>query len=121
MKIKKTISLGLTLAVFSSLTFISGCLPAETPAEGEQGFDWTIIIFLVLIFGLFYFLMIRPQRKKQKEHQQMTEELRLGDRVITIGGIYGRIESLDQNSAVLKIESGTIRIARSSIAGKQQM
>jgi preprotein translocase subunit YajC len=94
MKLKQAIITGLTLAAFSVLTFISGCLPTEAPPEGEQGFDWTIIIFLVLIFALFYFLMIRPQRKRQKEHQQMTEELRVGDRIITIGGIYGRIESL---------------------------
>ena len=78
-----------------------------------------LIIFLVFIFGMFYFLMIRPQRKRQKEHQQLVEELKKGDKVITAGGIYGQIESLSQDSVVLKIESGTIRIARTSIIGKR--
>ena len=100
------------------LVLFSGCLPGE---EGEPAqFDWTIIIFLVIIFGLFYLLMIRPQRKKQKEMQTMVQELQKGDRVITAGGIYGQIESLSEDSIVLKIESGaTIRVARSSVVGRR--
>lgn len=54
-----------------------------------QGFDPTPIIIVVLIFGAFYFFMIRPQRKKQKEHQELIRELRKGDKVVTAGGIYG--------------------------------
>ena len=104
----------------TSLVFIGGCVPAEAPAD-EGGFDWSIIIFLALIFGVFYFILIRPQRKRQKEHQQMVEELKLGDRVITAGGIYGKIESLDQDSVVLKVESGiTIRVARGSVALRRE-
>ena len=106
---------GLLLTI---LVFIGGCVP---PQEADGGFDWTIIIFLVLIFGAFYFLMIRPQRKKQKEHQDMVQELRKGDKVITAGGIYGTIESLSEDSVVLKIESGTtLRIARSSVSGRRE-
>ncbi len=102
------------------LVFFSGCLPGGE-GEGEPAqFDWTIIIFLVIIFGLFYLLMIRPQRKKQKEMQTMVQELQKGDRVITAGGIYGQIESLSEDSIVLKIESGaTIRVARSSVVGRR--
>ena len=90
----------------------------------EEGGDATstiyMVVFLVLIFAVFYFLIIRPQRKRQQDQQKLLEDLRPGDRVITIGGIYGRIESLREDSVVLKIESGaTIRFARSSIAGKQ--
>ncbi|MCD6599999.1 MAG: preprotein translocase subunit YajC [Dehalococcoidia bacterium] len=79
-----------------------------------------MILFLVLIFAMMYFLMIRPQRKKQKEHEQMESELKRGDKVVTIGGIYGRIDSVSEISVVLKVESGaTIRVAKKSIAGKQ--
>lgn len=79
-----------------------------------------MIIFLVLIFAMMYFLMIRPQRRRQKEHQEMEKELKRGDKVITAGGIYGQIESLREDSVVLKTESGaTIRVTRGSIAGKQ--
>ena len=78
-----------------------------------------IIVFLVVIFALFYFFMIRPQRKRQKEHEALVGQLRNGDKVITAGGIYGHVESVSQDSVVLKVESGaTIRVAKSSIAGK---
>lgn len=78
-----------------------------------------IIVFLVVIGLLFYFFMIRPQRKKQKEHEELVGQLRGGDRVITAGGIYGQIESVTQDSVVLKVESGaTIRVAKGSIVGK---
>ena len=76
---------------------------------------------IIFIFAIFYFLMIRPQRKRQKEQRELMEGLQRGDRVITIGGIYGQIESLTEESAVLKVESGgTIRVARNSIAGKRE-
>ena len=102
------------------LVFIGGCMP--TPEGGEEGgFDWTIIIFLVLIFGVFYFLIIRPQRKRQKQHDELMQELKKGDKVITTGGIYGVVESLSDDSIVIKIESGaTIRVARGSVAGQRE-
>ena len=106
--------------LISLLVFAGGCVP---PTGGEEGggFDWTIIIFLVFIFAVFYFIMIRPQRKRQKEHQEMMQELQKGDRVITAGGIYGTIESLSEDSIVLKVESGTtIRVSRSSVAGRRE-
>jgi len=79
-----------------------------------------MIIFLVLIFAMMYFLMIRPQRRRQKEHQEMEKEIKRGDKVITVGGIYGQIESLGEDTVVLKVESGaTMKVARGSIAGKQ--
>jgi len=102
------------------LVFIGGCIPATEGEEGG-GFGWEMIIFLVLIFAIFYFLMIRPQRKRQKEQRELMEGLQRGDKVITVGGIYGQIESLTEDSVVLKIESGTtIRVARGSIAGKRE-
>ena len=101
--------------------FASGCVPQEVPAEGEGGFDWTIIIFLVLMFALVYFLVIRPQRKRQKEHEELMTDLRKGDKVITSGGLYGQIESLSEDSIVLKVESGTtIRVARGSVTLKRK-
>ncbi len=119
MKKNKILNLGLTAVLVFSLLFIGGCFPAEAP-EGESNWPVTIL-FLVLIFGVFYFLMIRPQRKRQKEHQQLVEELKRGDRVVTAGGIYGKIEGLDQDSVVLSVESGaTIRVARNSVALRRE-
>lgn len=78
-----------------------------------------IIIFLVVIFVMFYFFMIRPQRKRQKEHEELLGQLRGGDRVITAGGIYGQIESVSEDSVVLKVESGaTLRVTKGSIVGR---
>jgi len=83
---------------------------------------WGMVIFLVAIFAFMYFVMIRPRQKQQKEHDEMMKELRVGERVIIAGGIYGQIESLGEDTAILKIESGaTMRVARSSILGKQEV
>jgi len=83
---------------------------------------WGMVIFLVAIFAVMYFLMIRPRQKQQKQHEEMTKELRVGDRVIIAGGIYGTIESLGEDTVILKIESGaTMRVARGSILGKQEV
>ena len=118
MEKNKILNWGLVVGLLITLISIGGCIPG---GEGEEGGSpWTMIVFLVLIFGMMYFLMIRPRRKQQKEHEELMEELRRGDRVITTGGIYGQIESLSEDSVVLKIDSGaTMRVARSSIAGKR--
>lgn len=80
-----------------------------------------MIIFLVLIFAAMYFLMIKPQRKKQKEQQEMVEQVRKGEKVIIAGGIYGQIESVGEETIVLRLESGaTMRVLKGSIAGKQE-
>ena len=118
-KIKK-LHLGLIGVLLISLVSLGGCVAPPEGAEGG-GFDWMMIVFLLLIFGLLYFVMIRPQRKRQKEHQHLIEELKRGDKVITTGGIYGVIESISEDSVVIKVESGmTMRVARSSVAGKRE-
>jgi preprotein translocase subunit YajC len=105
------------VAVFSS------CVPAQTTAASGEVTEtswfarYGMLIFLVVIFALFYFVMIRPQRKRQKEHQTMMSNLQKGDRVITAGGIYGTIDSLNEESIVIKVEGGTtLRVARGSVA-----
>jgi preprotein translocase subunit YajC len=112
---------GLIIAI---LVLFSGCLTA-TDQGGTQTTDsnstWYMLAFLVVIFALFYFLMIRPQRKRQKEHEQMMKELQRGDKVITAGGIYGTIDSLSEDSIVIKVEGGTMmRVARGSVAVRRE-
>jgi preprotein translocase subunit YajC len=84
--------------------------------------SYGMIIFLVAIFAIMYFLMIRPRQKQQKQHEAMMQEIKPGDRVIIAGGIYGQIESLTEDTAILRIESGaTMKVARSSILGRQEI
>jgi len=111
--------LGLLLALLTGVVFMAGCI-APTGTEGETSI-WTMVIPLVLIVAVFYFLIIRPQRKKQKEHEKLIEELKRGDRVITAGGIYGIIENTSEDSIVIKIESGaTMRVDRNSVTIKRE-
>jgi preprotein translocase subunit YajC len=59
---------------------------------------------IVLLIGVFYFLVIRPQSKKQKETKKMLESLKKGDKVITIGGIHGTVSSVKENSVIVKVD-----------------
>lgn len=64
---------------------------------------FTSFMPLILIFVIFYFLLIRPQSKKAKEHKQMLQEIKKGDKVMTTGGIYGHVEDIDGDTVTLKI------------------
>ena len=73
------------------------------------------------IFAIFYFLIIRPQNKKQKEAQRMLADLKKGDRVVTIGGVHGVIQSIRETSVILKVdENCKIEFTRSSIASVKE-
>ena len=114
----KILKSGLLGALLTSIVLMSGCLPTE--AEGEAS-PWTMLIFVAVFFALMYFVMIRPQRKRQKEHQQLIEELKRGDRVVTVGGIHGSVESISEDSVVIKVESGaTMRVSKGSVSLKQE-
>ncbi|GLI54466.1 preprotein translocase subunit YajC [Thermodesulfovibrio yellowstonii] len=72
---------------------------------------------LVLIIVVFYFLLIRPQQKRAKEHRQMLENLKRGDKVITVGGLYGVVDSVNPNTVVLKVaENVKLKFSKQSIA-----
>lgn len=73
------------------------------------------ILFLAVMGGVFYFLIIRPQRKRSQQQKELSESLQVGDEVRTIGGIHGSVISLDEDSAVLKVEDGRIRVSRRAI------
>ncbi len=82
---------------------------------------FVFFIFLILLFAMFYFLIIRPQRKRQKRHKDLMDALQPGDRIITIGGIHGKIESMTEENIILKVESGaTMRMSRNAVAYKQE-
>ncbi len=72
-------------------------------AAPPQGGDLTSFIFLIGLFLIFYFLLIRPQRKRQKEHVEMVGKLAKGDEVVTSAGILGRITHVEDDYAVIKV------------------
>ena len=84
-------------------------LEASSAATGAQGGGMqsilVMVIYLAVIFGVMYFLLIRPQRKKQKEEKKMRENLMVGDEIVTIGGIYGRVISLKEDTIVIESSS----------------
>lgn len=86
-------------------------------AEGASG-GLMSFLPLILMFAIFYFLLIRPQQKKQKELRDMISNLKRGDRVITGGGIVGRIEALRDDKVEVEVASGVvITVMRAYIAG----
>lgn len=89
------------------------------PGGGASDPKSTFLSFapVVAIIAIFYFLIIRPQNKKQKETQRMLEALKKGDRVVTIGGIHGVIQSVREGSVIVKVDENTkVEFSRSAIA-----
>ncbi len=75
---------------------------------------------MAVLFASFYFFTIRPQRKRQREQQKMLNELKKGDKIITVGGIFGTIENVAEDSIVIKVESGaTLRMSKSAVSVKR--
>jgi preprotein translocase subunit YajC len=76
---------------------------------------------LVAMFAIFYFLLIRPQQKKQKDHKRLLSELKKGDRIITSGGLHGRITGITDTMVTVEIsEKVRVKIGRSYVAGLVQ-
>jgi preprotein translocase subunit YajC len=87
--------------------------PPVSPAAANIG-------FLILLFAIFYFLLIRPQQKKAKEHRVMLTKLEKGDNVITSGGLHGRITSVSEDTVTVEIaENVRVKLTRSAVAGRK--
>jgi len=90
-------------------------------AGGQTGGGLGAFIPLILMFVIFYFLLIRPQQKKQKLHREMIGNLKKGDRVVTSGGLHGRITGLSDTVVTLEIsEKVRVKVSRGNIAGKAE-
>jgi len=88
--------------------------PAAGPLDGAAG-----LLPLVLMFGVIYFLLIRPANKQRNQHTRLLNELKKGDEIVTSGGIWGKIATLDDKVATLEIaDKVKIRIQRDRISGR---
>lgn len=93
---------------------------ANTPgaATGTASSGYTSILFLVIFFVAFYFLVLRPQNKRQKEKMALINNVAKGDEIVTAGGIMGKITELDENFIEIEIATNVkVKIQRNAIAG----
>ena len=87
------------------------------PEGGQGGSPLAGFLPLILIFAIFYFLLIRPQQKKAKDHRTMLEAVKKGDKVVTSGGIHGLVEAVGKNTITVKIaENVRVKIGRANVA-----
>lgn len=85
------------------------------PAAGAQS-SLSMWVMLLLIFGVMWFFMIRPQRKQQKELEKFRSELKRGDKVVTAGGIYGTVDEIKERTILIKVDGDVkLRVDKSSI------
>ena len=94
-------------------------LQAAPAAQGAQQSSWSFGVMMIAIFVIFYFFMIRPQQKKQKELQAQRDALKKGDKVVSAGGIYGIIKEVQETTflieiakdVVIKMDKGSVYVA----------
>jgi preprotein translocase subunit YajC len=90
-------------------------------AGGQGGLLATPLFPIMLMLGVMWFFLIRPQQKKQKEHREMINNLKKGDRIITSGGIYGRITGMTDSTLTLEIaDKVRVKVSRAHIGGLAQ-
>ncbi len=103
--------------------FINSAIAQEAATQAasapQNEFSFASFIPLILIFVVFYFLIIRPQSKKFKDHQAMVDSLKIGDKVVTNGGILATVKEIDSKENILNLEISegvTIKIIRSYVS-----
>lgn len=99
----------------SLLNVILMAPPAGSEASGSS--SWMSIAFFFLFFLILYFFMIRPQSKKAKEQKAFLNEVKVGDKIVTIGGVHGKIVRVDEDTYLLEVDTNTkVRIEKSVIS-----
>ncbi|MGQ9824672.1 MAG: preprotein translocase subunit YajC [Desulfotomaculales bacterium] len=79
------------------------------------------LLYVVVLFALLYFLLIRPQQQRQKKHQQMIKNLKVNDNIITIGGIYGTIVKIKEDSLIIRVADNVrLEILKTAVAQVRQ-
>ena len=104
-------------------TLLLAMAPAQGGGNGQSGDLMSTIMLIVPMILIFYFFIIRPQSKRAKEHHTFLESLKRGDKVITTGGIWGKIAAINDNENyvdVLIARDTTVRMNKSTIAMYQQ-
>jgi preprotein translocase subunit YajC len=107
--------------IFAGLAYAAEAFAQDAgggAAGGAAGFLGNPMILMVAMLAIFYFLLIRPQQKRQKEHKQMLSNLQKGDTIFTSGGMRGKITGLDENVITMEIaDKVRVKINRSAVGG----
>ena len=100
---------------------VTGDTAAGETGGSPLGGSWVSLLILFAVFGaIFYFMLIRPQRKRQSKMNELIGGLKRGDRVITAGGIYGEIDSIGDTALVIVLEDGAkLKVAKTSVVQKR--
>ena len=102
--------------IYAILAQAAEAAPSANPEQAAQGGGSSMLIIMLLFLGAMYFFMIAPQRKRQKQHEQMLKELKAGDEIVTIGGIYGKITNRTENTFIVKIaDSVKIEVRKDAV------
>lgn len=89
-------------------------MPLQAGATANS--SWSMWVMLILIFVVMWFFMIRPQRKQQKELEKFRNSLKRGDRVVTIGGIYGVVDEIKERQVIIKVDGDTkLKVDKNSL------
>ena len=88
----------------------------QAAQAAPQGGGWSMWVMLALIFVVMWFFMIRPQRKQQKELQNFRDSLKKGDKVVTVGGIYGTVAEIKENTVLIEVDNNVkIRVSKNAL------
>ena len=102
--------------MFTLLQATPGADSTGTVAQQGANSPWTMWIMLALIFGVMWFFMIRPQKKQQKELQKFRDSLQKGDKVVTIGGIYGTVVEVKDATVLVEVDNGVkVRFSKQAL------
>jgi len=91
--------------------------PAYAQGFGSGGGDFSFIVPILLMFAIMYFLILRPQQKRMKEHKEMVANVRRGDTVVTSGGLIGKVSKVDENELQIEISQGVkVKVVRHTLS-----
>ncbi len=82
----------------------------------------TTLVFLLVMFGVFYLFLIRPERRRRQQHRELVDSLKRGDKIVTVGGICGVIKKVEQDRIWLEVADGmTVKLVKDSVAERDSM
>lgn len=87
----------------------------------QGGGDWTMLAMMGGMFVIMYFFMIRPQMKKAKEAKKYQDGIQVGDKIVTLGGIHGKVIEVDDTSVVLSLDQGRMRIEKAALSADKRV